>query len=217
MPWPVRMVLDLGLAPAAFAVLLSGGVNALVASLVSLVVQLAWAVPEFARTRTVNAMTVVIVAGVVAGGLLTFWAGSAELAVAKDSFYTAVFGIAMLGSLLARRPLMVRLVEPFATKDGDPVLRQRWDAGWTSPFFRRSMRVMTSVWGVGLLVEALFRIILLVALPAKVVADLSPFLTIAIVGSLMTWTAAYGQRSGARRDALEDATAPATTTKGPRA
>ncbi|GAA0629884.1 hypothetical protein GCM10010174_57850 [Kutzneria viridogrisea] len=63
---------------------------------------------------------------------------------------------------------------------------------------------MTTTWGLGLLVEAATRVVLVGTVSLDTAAALSPALTGVLLVMLMTWTASYGRRAGeARRAAAE--------------
>ncbi|MFC0545689.1 VC0807 family protein [Kutzneria chonburiensis] len=210
LPWPVRLTLDIGVSPLAFF-LMSGvaGASTAASLLVSVGVGALWTIGQLLATRKVNAAAVCVVAGLVVGAVLTGISGDARFGVAKDSLYTAVFGLAMLVSLAARRPLMFALIRPFATEDGDPAKVAEWNAAWVSPLFRRGMRTMTVVWGVGLLVEAVTRIAVVYGgFPVAYAAALSPVLTAVVLAALMSWTAWYGRKAGEARRRVEGVPAP---------
>jgi hypothetical protein len=202
LPWPVRLTLDIGVSPLAFF-LMSGvaGAGTGVSLLVSVGVGALWTIGQLLVTREVNAVAVCVIAGLVVGAVLTGISGDERFGVAKDSLYTAVFGLAMLVSLAARRPLMFALIRPFATEDGDPAKVEQWNASWVSPLFRRCLRTMTVVWGIGLLIEAAARIVVVYGgVPA---AALSPVLTGVVLAALMSWTAWYGRKAGEARRRAE--------------
>ncbi|SDF23488.1 VC0807 family protein [Pseudonocardia oroxyli] len=87
-----------------------------------------------------------------------------------------------LGSLLLRRPLMFCFGRKFGT-DGSAEGIARWNSFWDDlSVFRHGQRVMTVVWGLAFVVEALVRIPLVYALSVSVgvvLADVLPFVVIA--------------------------------------
>ena len=68
---------------------------------------------------------------------------------------TAIFGVACLGSLWTRRPLMfgmsVEFIGPDTGKGREMIGLWQYDG------FRRIFRVITAVWGAGFLLEAALR------------------------------------------------------------
>lgn len=204
LPWQIQLTLDIGLSPATFFALNGRfGLSTIEVLLVAVGVGIIWSAIGLVMTRKLNAVALVVVVGVVVGALLTAITGSPQFAIAKDSFYTGLLGIAMLGSLALARPLMYYLVQPFATHDGDPEETAEWKASWTSPMFRHAMRMMTVVWGVGLLLDAGVRMTFVWWAPIDVSAALSPALTAVVLFSLMGWSGVYGRRSDAARSVAE--------------
>jgi hypothetical protein len=119
--------------------------------------------------------------------------GSARLLLIKESAVTGLFGLVLLASLAAPRPLMFYFGRKFAT-DGTPAGIERWNGLWQYPGFRQTQRVITTVWGVTMLTEALARIGLSYALSTGTMVAISSVLPIAVVATLVGWTVAYGKR-----------------------
>jgi hypothetical protein len=130
--------------------------------------------------------------GVVAG--LGF--SSERLVLVKESVVTGLFGALALGSLALRRPLMFYFGRKFAT-DGTPAAIAYWNGLWQYPSFRHTQRVITVVWGVVFLAEALLRVGLSYPLSTSAMAVVSAVLPLAVVASLVTWTISYGRRARA--------------------
>ena len=59
------------------------------------------------------------------------------------------------------------------------------------PVGRRAFRVLSIVWGVGLVVEAAFRLTLADVLPTGTFLAVSPFVTAGVVGGLFAFTVLY--------------------------
>ncbi|MFF2579153.1 VC0807 family protein [Streptomyces goshikiensis] len=138
-------------------------------------------------------------------------AHSARALLIKDSGVTGLFGALCLATLLARRPLMFYFGRKFAT-DGTPESTAWWNGLWEFEGFRRTMTVMTTVWGVTYLAESALRVVLAYALPTDTMVIISPIMVYAVLGMLGVWTALYGKRSqreGERRAAEADAKAEA--------
>jgi hypothetical protein len=164
------------------------------------------------RVRSLDAIGAVSLVFIALGIGASFLSGDVHFALAKESFFTAVFGALALGSLLAPRPLLFYFSRAFVT-GGEPALMSEWNARWAVPGFRAVMRIMTTVWGVGFLIEALVRVVLVYALPVSAVIVVSPLLAMAVYAGLMVWTIRYGkaaEKRGAAMRALEaDALTPA--------
>ncbi|MBT2404319.1 MULTISPECIES: VC0807 family protein [unclassified Streptomyces] len=139
-------------------------------------------------------------------------AHSARALLIKDSGVTGLFGLLCLGTLFAPRPLMFYFGRKFAT-DGTPESTAWWNGLWQFDGFRRTMTVMTTVWGVAYLIEAGVRIALAYVLSTDTMVTISPIMIYGVLGALAVWTTLYGKRSkaeGERRSA-EAAAAQAAT------
>jgi intracellular septation protein A len=125
--------------------------------------------------------------GLFAFGLLTlFLTGDARFVLAKDSILSAAVGLVFLGSLVGKRPLLLVFVAKTA-----PNMAQLYEE---SPALRRTFRVATILWGVGMLVEAASRVLLVYTLPVDVMVIGSPALTFLVLGVLVVLTRTYAQR-----------------------
>jgi hypothetical protein len=92
----------------------------------------------------------------------------------------------------ARRPLMFSFALEF---NGPDTARGREMSGlWQHEGFRRVFRIITAVWGVGFLLEAALRVIIIYNAStgtALVSSKVTPFVFAAIFSA---WTVAYGTR-----------------------
>ncbi|MEU6892071.1 VC0807 family protein [Streptomyces sp. NPDC046557] len=138
-------------------------------------------------------------------------AHSARALLIKDSCVTGLFGLLCLATLLAPRPLMFYFGRKFAT-DGTSESTAWWNGLWQYEGFRRTLTVMTTVWGVAYLAEAGVRIALTYVLDTGTMVTVSPIMIYTVLGVLALWTARYGKRSqaeGERRAAADAAAAQA--------
>jgi hypothetical protein len=104
---------------------------------------------------------------------------------------SAIGGIAAaicVASLGLSRPVMFYVTRHFASIE-DPAQAARFDSLWqgSSPF-RRTMRWVTLVWGVGLAGEALLRIALVMLLPTGVFLVASKLTGFGVTLALVAWT-----------------------------
>ncbi|HEX6345113.1 VC0807 family protein [Umezawaea sp.] len=138
------------------------------------------------RSRRVDGVAALVL-GLFALGLLTlFLTGDARFVIAKDSLISLVLGLVFLGSLLARRPLLLAFVAKTA-----PAVEERYRE---SPAVRRTVRFATLLWGAGLLFDAAVRVPLAYTLPVDVMVVGSPLLTVLVVAVLIVVTRGYAKR-----------------------
>ncbi|HEX5348532.1 MAG TPA: VC0807 family protein [Pseudonocardiaceae bacterium] len=125
------------------------------------------------------------------GLALSFATGDARFMLAKDSVGTAVAGLIFLGTCVVGRPMTFYAAQRFSATSEKQTW---WNIKWqTSPGFRRGFRVMSMVWGVGLLIEAAMRIPLIYVLPIHVMVGLSTVLQAAVFTLLIAWTMWYAR------------------------
>jgi hypothetical protein len=125
--------------------------------------------------------------------IASFVSGDARFLLVKDSFATAVAGLFFLGSCVAGRPLVYYSVRRMLA--AQPERAARMEGMWAaSPSYRRVFRVMSVVWGAGLLAEALARVPLVYLLPTDVMAGLSSLMFASAMLLLLAWNIWYGKR-----------------------
>jgi hypothetical protein len=123
---------------------------------------------------------------------LSFLTNDAHVLLLKGAAITGAFSLICLGSLLAPKPLIFYLGRQFTT-GGDPASIADWNARWERPPFRKTMRLMTAVWGFGYLLEVVARVITAYTLPPLTVLWVSPIITYGVLGALILWTISYGK------------------------
>lgn len=195
---------DVGLSLGAFFVAHWLGASDYVALLAGSVVALLRVLWVAARTRTFDVFAGIMVGVFGIGLLLSFLTGDARFMLAKESLATAAAGIAFGVSCFVGRPLIYHAA--LRMKEGKPEEVAEFDAKWqTVPQFRRTFRIMTAVWGAGLLVDAVGRLPLIYTLsvPAAMVA--SHVLLVAVFVILAVWNAWFARRAQARAAAAEPA------------
>jgi hypothetical protein len=186
----------------AIQVLLHNGVTPLIALAVAAIFPLGEIVYEATQTKRVGVVAIVSLAGIIVGFGLSFATGNAIFALLKDSVFTAVFGLVFLGSLATAQPLIYRLNLDVA--GADKAARAASEALWEKPAARRVFRLMTLVWGVGLLLEAAARVVAVLTLPLATATAASPFISVVVIGALLAWTVRYSRarRAAAARMAV---------------
>ncbi len=149
-----------------------------------------------ARNRRVDAIGVLVLAGIAVGTVLGLVTGNARLVLVEGSVPTAVFGLLCLGSLWSRRPLIFRFALEFM--GGDTPRGQDFDGLWRYPGFRHAFRLFTVVWGVAYLAEAAARVIIVETTSTTTALTVSKVMPYAVAAVLAGWMIAYGRR--ARRE-----------------
>jgi hypothetical protein len=189
--WAV--LLDVVLPFAGYQLLVGRGVPTVVALSATAIFPLAGTLGGWLRERRPDTLGIISVVFIAAGLIATLLTGNPRLMLMKGSLLTGVFGLAFLGSLLLPRPLAFYLGRQMMT-GGKPELMARWDVLWQYPGFRDGNRVVSVVWGCGLVLEALLRILLALSLSTSMFLLVWSVLSYGIYATLLVWTVSYARR-----------------------
>jgi len=152
---------------------------------------------DIAKRRRVDPVAVIVLLGIGAGAIALLAGGYARLLLVRESFFTALFGLACFGSLLLPRPMMFYFGRYFMTL-GDPARRHRYEAAWALPEVRFASRLVTVVWGSVYLGEFAARLALIFLFPVAWVLVISPLLLGSLTLITIVWTFRYAKRARAR-------------------
>ncbi len=171
-----------------------GDVHALLASSLP---PIAWSLIEFARHRKVDALSVIVLAGIVLSLLAFIGGGSARLLQLRENLVTGVVALVFLGSAAIGRPLIYQLARA-GLQRRSPEQASQFEARRGSRAFKRVMTLMTLVWGFGLLVQTALACALVFTMPIADYLIVSPVLGYGFMGGLGLWTFWYGRRAKRR-------------------
>jgi len=195
-------IVDVGAPLLIYQLLRANGLGTVAALVLSGIPPAIGVIVGAARQRRIDAVGVLVLAGIVVGAILGLVSDNPKLVLDEGSVGTGVFGLLCLGSLATDEPLMYRFALQFIGPDSEQgrefvELRQYKE-------FRQTFVVMTVVWGTAYLIEAAARIVITANTStgtALAVSKVSPW---AFLGVLAAWTFAYGrsqQRKGEARGA----------------
>jgi intracellular septation protein A len=184
------LVFDVAMPIVAFKVLTSYGVSTLWALIAGGLFPAINNLRVWAESRRLEPLGIIVVIFLVIGTATSLISGSVFFALIKDSFLTATFGLICLGSLLAERPLMFYVIRQFVAGN-DPERIEWWNSLWQYSTFRAGQRLVTSVWGIAYLVEALLRVGFALFLPPAQVVAISPVMAFGVMIVLIAWTRRY--------------------------
>ena len=161
---------------------------------------LLWSGVELARTRRLDAISVTVVSGILLTVGVTFMGGSARLIQIRDALVTGAIGVMFLGTLLLEKPMIFYLAR--ATMARNTVEGEsEFEAIWLRPGVPRVFRVLTAVWGAGLILQTGVMCYLAWIWPINRYLLLSPYISYGIFGLLMAWSLWYRRRRMAMRAA----------------
>ena len=179
-----------------------GEVGALIASSAPPIV---WSLVEFARRRRVDALSMLVLAGIVLSVLAFFGGGSVHLLQLREKLVTALIGLVFLGSAAIGRPLVYQLARAGMVRRNSSELAA-FEGLRENVFFWRTMTLMTLVWGFGLVGEAALSCVLVYTVSVREYLIVGPVIGNASMGALGLWTFWYSRRQRrlgqARREAL---------------
>lgn len=189
-------VFDIAGPLAAYSLLRSAGQSAVTALVLSGAVPAVGVIAGLIRHRRVDAIGVLVLAGIAVGTVLGLVSGNPRLVLVEGSVPTAVFGLLCLGSLWASRPLIYRFAVEFIGAD-TPKGRD-FESLWQYPGFRHAFRLYTIVWGVAYLAEAAARVIVVETTSTGNALTVSKVMPYAVGAAIVAWMLAHGRR--ARRE-----------------
>jgi hypothetical protein len=168
-----------------------------------------WSLAEFARHRRVDALSMLVLAGIVLSLLAFLGGGSAKFLQLRENLVSALIGMVFLGSAAIGRPLIYMLAKAGLARKSQAEADE-FAAKRDSPMFRRVMMNMTLGWGFGLVASAMLSCILVVTLSIREYLIVSPIVGYGTMGCLGLWTILYRRRAQRRAQLRK----PAADTKG---
>ncbi len=173
-------------------------------------VSVGWILLQFARQRRVDFVGVIVLTGFVVGvASSTLLGGNAYVLKVRDAFFTLLFGVVLIVTLFTHDRPALFYVSRYLSAGNDPARVSAFDRLHEVPVGRRTFRVLSVVWGIGLVVEASLRMTLADVLPTGTFLAVSPVLTACVIGSLFAFTALYSRRVQEAALALAPAAVPA--------
>jgi hypothetical protein len=171
-----------------------GEVRALLASSAPPIV---WSLIEFARNRRVDALSVLVLAGIALSLLAMLGGGGAKFLQLREKLVTGAIGLAFLVSALIGKPLVYELARANMRRKSEGEAEQ-FEALRVHAGFRRTMTVMTVVWGLGLVADVAVGVVLVLTLSIRTYLIVNPILSYSTMGALTLWTFLYARRARRR-------------------
>lgn len=152
-----------------------------------------WNLLEAVYLRRLDAIGLLVLLGIFLSLGAVAIGGSARFLLLRESLVTGVIGIIFLGSLLLPRPLIYYLARSGEAKRSAEDM-SAFDTAWSKPRFVKAMYMMTSVWGLGLVFEAILRCWLVWSWPVERSLAIVPVVSYGIYFSLLGWSLWYRSR-----------------------
>jgi hypothetical protein len=187
-----------------------GDVRALLASSVPPIL---WSMVEFARHRRVDALSVLVVSGIVLSLLAMAGGGGVRFLQLREKLVTGAIGLVFLGSALIGKPLIYELARATMRRKSEGEA-QAFEALQVHASFRRTMTVMTLVWAFGLLADVAIAVMLVFTLSIREYLIVNPILGYGTMGALSLWTFLYARRARRQGEARRAAALAAASNPG---
>ncbi|MGH3901067.1 MAG: VC0807 family protein [Pseudonocardiaceae bacterium] len=211
--WIKGLLWDVGLPVASYYGLRLAGASAWVALLGATLaagLRIVWVA---VRDRKLNPFATVMLIIYGLELVLVFASDEPRFLLLKHSITSGTLGIAFLVSIAAGRPLTLAVAQSW-----EPDEAQKHETLYrTDPHVRHGFRVSATVWGLGGLIEALIRVIviyqvpLIYLLPIDVLVGLSTAMIVVTNGGLLMWNIRYDAGRRQRPTSADDPTQQART------
>ena len=134
-----------------------------------------------------DALSILVVSGIALSLLAILGGGGVQFLQLREKLVTGVIGLAFVGSALMGKPLIYELA--LATKrrkSADEA--QEFQALQAYAGFRRTMAVMTWVWGLALLADVALSVVLVFSLSIREYLIVNPIVGYGTMGVLSLWS-----------------------------
>lgn len=163
----------------------TGSLVALALSAVPPTVESLWSV---AKRRRLDIVSALVLGGIALSLVLVALGGSERVLLLRESLVTSLIGLVLAASVVLARPLLFYLFRQLRAA-GDADAAARWDERWDrEPALRRTMRILTLVWGLGLVAEMAVRTVMVFEMEVGHFLLTSPFVQYGLTGLLAAWT-----------------------------
>ena len=165
-----------------------------------------WSLYELLRFRILDALSILVLAGIALSLLAVGLGRSARMLMVRENLFSVPIGLIFLVSAATRRPLIYYLAGAVFARNS-PERRAAFEANWQRPLVLRTLRIMSSVWGLGLIAQGAVLAWMALTWPIGRFLILSPIIGYGTVAALGLWTYLY-QQSVRRRSEQMIVTAP---------
>lgn len=190
-----------GLVPVVLYNLLLDYFSSFVSLLIATLVPLLDNLYHIVKHRKADAFGLFMLTGFVLSLLAFLLGGSEKLILMRESLVTGILGLIFIGSLFYSKPLIYHFAIRFSSS-GESEQKGKFAYNWGIPYFRFVIRLMTAVWGISLLAEAVIKTILVYELSISAFLAVSQIIFYSIIGVTILWTVIYRRYAKTRLDLL---------------
>jgi hypothetical protein len=169
----IALAVDIALPIGLYYLLRATGSGYHTALLISSLIPGLSVVSDLVRRRRPDRLGVFVTAMMLSSAAVSLLIQDTRFLLAKDGWFMAVAGLWFLAGARGDRPLAFVFTR-FILEGRVGPNRESWDVLWERlPAFRRIWRVVTAIYGIGLLADAVVRVVIAYTLPVDVVPGLS--------------------------------------------
>jgi hypothetical protein len=154
---------------------------------------LVWSILEFIRWRRIDALSLLVLAGIVLSLIAFIGGGGVRFLQLREQLVTAVIGLLFLGSAAIGKPLVYLLARARIQRGATGQVGW-FEAMQKDPRFRRVMMLMTLAWGLALVAQSAMCVVLVLTLSIKSYLIVSPIIGYLGVGAMTAWSFWYARR-----------------------
>lgn len=136
------------------------------------------------KEKKIDIFASLIILGFIVGIISMLFSGSQKLLLIRQSYITAVIGILFLISMFFPKPMIYYLAKKFINSQDKYAKNNKStiDEKWKNPHFRFSMKFLTFIWGICLVLEAVCNISLVFILSVSKYMLISPLVSYGFIG-----------------------------------
>ena len=192
-----QLVLELLLPLAGYYGLRAAGVSTWLALTVGSALAVPWIVYGIIRKRRVDVTAAFTLTLLLVGALMSSVTGDPRVLLVRDSWIGALLGIWILGTLATQRPFIMTTSRAIVVAKIGEAGADAWEARWIDDSdFRHHVRVLTAIWGVVFLGDAIVRVVLAYTLPLDAVPGVSTVQWVAVLACLLAFHTRYVGKNG---------------------
>ena len=148
-----------------------------------------WVTTQWIRRRTLDPIGAIVLSGFAVGLAVSYaLGGNAFVLKVRDSAFTLFFGVgSLVTAKFGQRPLTF-YVGRALTAGSDTHRAKLYNELWEVPPARATFRIINLVWGVGLVGDAVARVLLAANLSTKTFVAVSPVIGLVFIGGMSVCT-----------------------------
>ncbi|GGX99970.1 VC0807 family protein [Streptomyces hiroshimensis] len=149
------------------------------------------------KRRKIEVMALFTLSLMTVGTVLSLVTGDPRTLLIRDSWLTAVIGLWILGTVPTRRPYMLTALRTIVLAKAGEAALAAWEARWRDDHaFRRSLRVLTAIWGAAFTLDAGVRVAFAATLPVDAVPTVNTVQWLVVLVGLLVFHKRYITRHG---------------------